>query len=303
MRVLVTGASGLVGSSVVPALVAAGHTVIALSRSEESARGIVGASEIIIGSTTDTQILHDAATKVDAVIHLAFPHDLAFQGKAVQACEDDRKAIQTMCDALVSSSEKDGGQRRFFIGTSGVMGLLGDDEKAQQSESPVMPRYLGDRLVASYGEKDLLHTHVVRLSPVSHGPKREHPFISTQIKVAKETGVAAYIGEGTNSWNAVHVDDAAQIYVLALQGKAPNGQPLHAIAEEDIPFKDIAGFIGKRVGAKVESISNQEGMKRYGFVGFAMSRGSRVTAKYTREWLGWKPIKYGLFEEMENYTW
>ena len=303
MRVFVTGASGLVGSSVIPALVTAGHTVVALVRSEESGETVKanGASEIVIGSTSDLQLLQEAVQKVDAVIHLAFNHDLAFTGKAIQACEEDRQAIQTMCDALVSSA-KDGTQKHF-LGTSGLLGVLGEDETAPEFENPNLPRYLSDRLVTSYAEKDLLHTHVVRLSPVTHGPKREHPFISTQIKVAKERGVAAYIGDSNAAWNACHVDDAAQLYVLALEGKAPNGKPLHAVSEQDIPLNEIAEFIGKRLDVRVESISKEEGMARYGFIGFVMSLGGKRSAKYTQEWLGWKPTKYGLFKEMENYAW
>lgn len=181
--------------------------------------------------------------------------------------------------------------------------MEGEDEKSPGRVNPANPRYLSDLLVASYAERDLLRTHYVRLSPVTHGPGREHPFITAQIKAAKQHGEAAHI-EGLGIWNAVHVTDAAQIYVLALEGKAPNGAALHAVKDEKIPVADIAAFIGKKLDLPTRAITKEQAMKRFGFVGMAMAMGGRKTANFTKEWLGWKPTGPSLFDEMDtSFTW
>ncbi|KAF7845690.1 hypothetical protein BT93_L1203 [Corymbia citriodora subsp. variegata] len=305
MHVFVTGASGLVGSSVVPALVQAGHTVSAITRSEASAEKIKanGATEVHIGSMDDTHLLQQAASKADAIIHLAFDHDIAFKpGGAIGACESDRAAIRTMADALVSNSSSSSSSKKFFIGTSGLLGVMGEDEKAPEFENPNLPRYLADYLVKSYSDNGSLHTHIVRLPPVVHGPGYEHPFVATQIKVAKDTGVVGILEQGDKLWPSVHVKDAAAVYVLALEGKAPTGSPLHPVQEEGIPTKEIAEFIAKKLKMETKTIPQEEAMQRWGFIGFVLGLGGRRTGTYTREWLGWEPKEYGLFKEMENYT-
>jgi len=299
MLVFVTGGSGLVGNSLIPQLVEAGHTVTALARTDASVSKVsaLGATPVR-GAHTDLDVLRKAAGEADATIHLAFNHGIMMNpGGAIQACQEDRDATSAICDAIIAS-----GKPGTFISSSGTLGSTGEDETSGKHGSPHNPRHLSEELTRAYGEKGV-RTIVMRLPPVVHGPGYEHPFISTQIKVAKETGVAAYIGDGSQLWPSVHVKDAAALYVLALT-KGPSGVNMHAVQEEGIPVKEIAEFIAKKLGAETKSIAtSQEAIAGPygGFVGWVMGLGGKATTVKTKEWTGWEPKEYGLFKELEGY--
>ena len=295
MHVFVTGGSGFVGSHVIPTLIASGHSVKALARSDASINAVKSMGAIPVqGGQNDLNVLSKAASEADAVIHLSFDHAAAFGGNAVQACEDDRKVISTICDALLAS-----GKNKTFLGTSGFSGCDGPDENSRAMPNPRMPRYLSEELVKSYAQKGL-RCLTVRLSTVTHGPDRMHPFIASQISIAKKNGVAAYVGEGISCWPAVHVRDAAKLYVLALD-KGPSGVNLHAVGEAGHPTKSITEFIAKKLNVGTKSLPPPEAMKEYGMIGHHMSSGQRTSSTSTREWTGWQPKEIGLFEEMDKY--
>ncbi|KAJ3009709.1 hypothetical protein HKX48_007783 [Thoreauomyces humboldtii] len=306
MHVFVTGGSGLVGSALIPQLVAAGHSVHALARSEKSGAIItqLGGTPVT-GSHTDVSILSTAASKADAVIHLAFNHELAFTGGMEQACDEDRAAIKAICDALVESSTTAKGDKKIFVNTSGTFGSAGEGEDSVKPVSPHSPRALSEHLTTEYAGKGI-KTYNVRLAPVTHGPSAGHPFITTQVAVARKNQQAAYIGTGSNVWPACHVLDAAALYVLLLdpKSKVPNGANLHAIGEEGIPTREIAELIGKRLNVPVKSVTAEEaGAAGYGFIGMLMAMDNRTTHALTTEWTGWTPKEYGLIEELERDAW
>ena len=303
MHVFVTGGSGLIGSSLIRALVAAGHEVTAISRSDRSVATLEanGAKHIIQGDLDNLEVLRDAASKADAVIHLGFAHDLSSSGKTVLACEKDREAISSMCDALVSTSSPTmGGKRKIFMQASGTLGGVGSDETAAKIPNPQHPRYLSELLTTSYVEKGL-RTINLRFSPVVHSDDREHPFISIQIAKAKECGYVGYIEEGSTVLPSVHVKDAADLIVLALAKTELSGVNLHAAAEEGIPIKKIAEFIAKRLGLETRSVKSEDAMSHWGFVGMVLAHGSLATNKLTKQWTGWQPKEIGLLEEMDKH--
>ncbi|CAD6586180.1 MAG: hypothetical protein CYPHOPRED_003439 [Cyphobasidiales sp. Tagirdzhanova-0007] len=295
MHVFVTGGSGLVGSSLLPLLVKAGHKVTALARSDAAADKLssLGATPIK-GSHTDLEVLGRAASEADAVIHLAFNHNvMAKPGGMLQACEEDRAAISAMCEPL-------SGTGKTYLGTSGTFGSDGPDEKSVKMPNAHSPRYLSEELVIKYADKNI-RTLIVRLPPVVHGPGYEHPFVATQVAVAKKIGFAAYVGDGSQVWPSVHVKDATELYLLALS-KEPSGVFLHGVQEEGISTKDLTSFIAGKLSLEAKSVTLEEAMKDYGFVGGLMSMGNKATTEYTRKWTGWEPKEYGLFVEMQNYA-
>jgi nucleoside-diphosphate-sugar epimerase len=301
MHVFVTGGSGLVGTALIPQLVAAGHSVTALARSDKSAAVVskLGATPVT-GTHTDIAALTAAASKADAAIHLAFNHEIAFAGGMEQACDEDRAAITAICDALIAG----GSSNKVFINTSGTLGSLGSDELSAKVVSALSHRARSEHLTTEYAAKGI-KTYNLRLCPVVHGPGHEHPFISAQIAVAKKNKEAAYVGEGKNVWPSVHVKDAAALYVLALDPKntIPNGANLHAVHEEGIPTREIAEFVGKKLNVPVKSVTPEEAGQGYGFIGILMTLDNRTSHKLTTQWTGWNPKEYGLFQELEGYNW
>lgn len=298
-KVFVTGGSGLVGSSVIPALVAAGHTVTALARSPDNTSKLQAmGAQTVAGDLENLQVMHDACINADAAIHLAFNHEIAFTGDYPKAAEMDRAAIKTMCDALLEGSK---GETRTFINTSGTLGLVGSDEMSDNIKNEAFPRYKSEELTMSYASK-ALRSFNVRLPPIVHGPAKEHPFITAPINTAKKVGYSPYVGEGQNHWSACHVEDAAQLYVLALDKPAQGGVALHAIGEEAISTKEIAEFIAKKLGVPTKSITSEEAQESMGFVGFIFGMGHGVIAKHTREWTGWQPTHPGLFDTVDKYN-
>lgn len=297
MQVFVTGASGLVGSALVPKLVEAGYTVTALSRSEKSDAKLqqLGATTVVRGTTTDVGVLKETARKADAVIHLAFNHDMTAQpGGYLTACDEDRAAITAMADGLITD-----GPGKVFIYTTGTLTNLGPDEKCQILKLDFMPRYLSEELVQSYVIKGL-RSVLVRLPPVVHGRGFEHQFLLAQIAVAKRTDFAGYIDDGTNVWCSTNVKDVASCIVLALS-KAPSGY-LHAVDEEGIPVKEIAQFIGKKLDVPTKSVPKEEASAHFGYIGEILGLGQKTTADYTKEVTGWKPEECCLFEDLEHYS-
>ncbi|KAJ3158305.1 hypothetical protein HDU86_003014 [Geranomyces michiganensis] len=303
MHVFVTGGSGLVGSEVVPLLVAAGHNVRALARSEKSSNTVstLGATPVL-GSHTQTEILAEEAAKADAVIHLAFNHEAAFSGGMEQACDEDRSAITAICDALLLAGSS--ASQKIFVNTSGTFGNSGPDELSHKVITPLSHRARSEHLTADYATKGI-KAYNLRLAPVTHGPAQPHPFISTQIAVAKKNKQAAYIAQGTNVWPAVHVKDAAKLYVLALDPKSriPNGANLHAVAEA-LPTRKIAEFIGQKLNVPAKNVTPEEaGAAGYGFIGMLMAMDNPTTHGLTSEWTGWTANEYGLIEELERDAW
>lgn len=298
MHVFVTGASGLVGKELIPQLVAACHTVSALARSDTSAATVkaLGASDIVKGSADDSEVLAEACRKADAVIHLAFDHDLAFkEHKFAEACAKDRIAIKAMCDALAES-----GANKTFLYSSGTLTIKGSDEMSEREKNPNFPRYMSEDLSLSYADKGL-RTLIVCLPPVVHGPGAEHPFITPQIAAAKKVGYVGYIEGSDAAWPSTHAKDAARMYVLGLE-KGPNGSLLFPVHEEGVPTKSIAEFIAKKMDLPLKSVTPEDAMGLWGMVGMLLQMGHRITPTYSKKWTGWEPTEYGLFQELENYT-
>jgi nucleoside-diphosphate-sugar epimerase len=288
MRVFVTGASGHIGSAVVPELLQAGHQVVGLARSDASAARLTAAgAEVHRGDLADPDGLAAAAAAADGVIHLAFIHEWLRSGAFMDAVAADFAAIQAMGAALAGKP---------FVATSGTLMLaMGGIADRRGTEDDVIaggPRVDAENHVIALADADV-RSSVVRLPPIVHSTLDHHGFAPTLIALARDAGVAGYVGDGSNRWPSVHTLDAARLYRLALES-APPGARLHAVAEEGVPFRDIAGAIGRRLGVPVEP----RPAEHFGFLaGFAGLDGP-VTSVATRELLGWEPAYPGLLEDL-----
>jgi nucleoside-diphosphate-sugar epimerase len=288
MRIFVTGASGFVGLAVVAELLSGGHRVLGMARSEKSADLIRAAgAEVHRGDIEDFDSLRSGATQSDAVIHLAFNHDFS---KFAENCEMDRRAIMSIGSVLAGSD-------RPLLVTAGLA-LSAATRPATEDDNPAphFPR------VSEAAADDLatlgVRAATVRLPPSTHG-KGDHGFVPLLIQIARERGVSAYVGEGANRWPAAHRLDAARLYRLAIERGAIDG-PYHAVAEEGVPFKEIAGVIGRRLDVPVISQSPDEAAQHFGwFAPFAQADLCASSAR-TRARLNWEPTQSGLIADIDQ---
>ncbi len=246
MRVFITGASGWIGSAVVPELLGAGHQVIGLARSDASADALTAAgADVQRGDLDDLDILREVTAASDGVIHLAFKHELAFSGDFQAAAEADRRAVETFGEALAGSD-------RPLLIASGILGVapgqVVNEQDGHGSHAAIAAFGGGPRARWETAEFTLslasrgVRSSIVRLPPTNHGDG-DNGFIATLVGIAREKGVSGYIGDGANRWPAVHRLDSARLFRLALE-KAPAGTTLQAIAEEGVPVREIAEVIG-----------------------------------------------------------
>ena len=289
-----TGASGHVGSAIVPLLLSKGHSITGLARSQASADKLVKMGvEPILGSQSDLPILTKAASEADVILHLAFDHEIMGKGDWAGASNGDLEAINAMGTAIAGSG-------KTFMVASGTLGLAGKDETSGRS-SIHSPRK-SEETLSQFTSKNV-RTIVLRLPPVVHSNRNEHPFITGQINFAKEKGYAPYVGQGDNTWESAHVDDVADLVVRSLDpNTVPSGSNIHAVGQEGIPVKDIAEFVAKKLGVETKSVTKEEQAGLGGFIGMVLGLGGQTTTKLTREWTGWNPTGPTLFEDLEGYS-
>ena len=280
MRVFLTGASGFVGSAILNELLKNGHQVLGLVRSDRAVEQLKTAGATPLqGDVNDPELLRHGAGESDAVIHTAFNHDFS-QFKA--SCEADRKVIETLGDALAGSNKP-------LVVTTG-MGLLRYDRPVTEDDvlnvkSDQIPRAATDEAAKAVAAKGV-DVYLVRLPPSVHG-EGDHGFVPMVIGMAKAQGESAYIGDGSNRWPAVHRFDAAVLYRLAIE-KRPALKVLHAVAEEGIPFREIAAAIGTGLGLPVVSKTGDAATAHFGWFEHFAAIGCVASGVQTRKALGWE---------------
>jgi nucleoside-diphosphate-sugar epimerase len=291
MRVFVTGASGWIGSAVVGDLLAAGHEVTGLARSDTSAAAIEAkGAQVRRGDLDDLDGIRDGAGAAEAVIHLANKHDWSDLAASKAA---ERAAVQTIGDALA-------GTGRPFLLASGVAGMAQGRAATEADPSPWhgpdSPRGGAENLAFEFVDRGV-HTVSLRFSPTVHGA-RDHGFIALLAAVARQKGVSGYPADGTNRWAAVHRSDAARLVTLGL-AKAPAGTRLHAVAEEGVPTRAIAEAIGRAFDLPVASVAPGDVQDHFGWIGPIFAMDIAATSAATRELLGWTPTGPALIEDID----
>jgi nucleoside-diphosphate-sugar epimerase len=291
MRVFVTGASGWIGSAAVDELLAAGHEVTGLARSDASAAALAAKGvSVRRGDLDDLASIRAGAQAAEAVIHLANKHDWSNPANSAAA---ERAAVQTIGDALA-------GTDRPFLLASGVAALAQGRPASENDPSPFhgpdSPRGGSENLALEFLDRGV-HTVSLRFAPTVHGAG-DHGFIAIIAAVARQKGVSGYVGEGTNRWAAVHRSDAGRLVALGLE-KAPAGALLHAVAEDGIPTREIAEAIGQAFDLPVASIAPDDAPGHFGFIGTFFSMDLSATSAATRELLGWTPTGPTLVADIE----
>lgn len=292
MNVFVTGATGFIGTAVVRELLGSGHRVLGLARSrasEEALRAL--GADVHQGDLEDGASLVSGASGCDGVIHTAFVHDFS---RYKQACELDRRVIETLGSALRGTGKP-------LIVTAGTLGAPGrratEEDRFGPNASETTPRAASEEAADALARQGV-RVGVVRASPSVHG-EGDHGFVPMLIQIAKDKGASAYIGEGNNRWNAVHRSDAARVFVRALE-RTSAGARFHAVSEPEIPFRDVAGAIGRLLGLPVTSVPADEAPAHFGWLAWAVARDCPSSSARTRELLDWTPSHPSLLDDLAS---
>jgi nucleoside-diphosphate-sugar epimerase len=302
MRIFVTGASGWIGSAVVPELLGAGHEVVGLARSDASAAALTAAgAQAHRGTLDDLDSLRDAAAASDGVIHLAFKHDLAFSGDFQGAADADRRAVEVFGETLAGSD-------RPFVLASGLLGLAPGQVATEQDGhgSHAAGATFGGGPQARWETAEFtlslasqgVRSSIVRLPPTNHGDG-DNGFIATLVTIARERGVSGYIGDGANRWPAVHRLDSARLFRLAVE-QAPAGSTLHAVADVGVPIREIAEVFGRQLELPVVSVSPEDAGEHFTWLGGFIGLDAPASSAQTRDLLGWQPAQPGLIADLEE---
>jgi nucleoside-diphosphate-sugar epimerase len=289
MRILITGASGWIGSASVTELIAAGHHVLGLARTDEAAAKVAKlGAEVVRGTLDDVDGLRCAAARADGVVHLGYNHDFSQMGAAAQT---DRAAIEAFAQVLDGS----GGPLLIASGTLGLAtGRVGTE---RDMPNPAMhPRVANSGYALGLAERGI-RAIVLRFAPTVHGSGGDHGFVATLARIAREKGVSAFIGDGLNRWPAVHRLDAGKLVQLAIDRASP-GAVLHAVAEEGIPTRDIAGAIGKFLDLPVATVPADRAGEHFDWLGRFFGADAAASSALTRDLLSWEPKQPTLLEDI-----
>jgi nucleoside-diphosphate-sugar epimerase len=299
MRVFVTGASGWIGSALVPELIGAGHEVTGLARADASAAALTEAGvRVHRGDLDDLDGLRGAAGASDGLIHLAFNVDLVRSGDFQGAVDADRRAVGALGEALTGSD------RPLVIASATVVlapGRVGTEQDAPGLDPAAAggprARWATEEVALSFASLGV-RSSVVRLATTCYGDG-DHGFLAALVGIARDKGVSGFIGDGSSRWPAVHRLDAAHLFRLALE-KAPAGSRLHAVADEGVPVRAIAEVIGRHLDVPVVSVPADGASEHFGFLAGFLAADNPVSSALTRELLGWQPVHPGLIEDLDK---